>query len=93
MGRRPSSGPGRCAVCLAVPGEVLEIHGDDPLTRSARVSFGGIVKKVNLAYLPDVRVGDHVLVHVGFAIARVDEESAREVFRYLQLLDEIEEMK
>lgn len=80
-------------MCLAVPGKVLEIAGDDPLTRMARVAFGGVVKKVNLAFLPETRVGDFVLVHVGFAISRIDEEAAREVFRYLEALGELEEIR
>ncbi|NIO00816.1 MAG: HypC/HybG/HupF family hydrogenase formation chaperone [Candidatus Latescibacteria bacterium] len=76
-------------MCLAVPGKVLEIHGSDPILRTARVSFGGIVKKVNLAYVPEVRVGDYVIVHVGFAISRLDEKEAMEVFSYLEEMDEI----
>ena len=63
-------------MCLAVPGKVLAISGDDPVMRIARVDFGGIVKEINLAYAPEAAVGDYVLVHVGFAITVIDEEEA-----------------
>src|SRR5437764_2517939 len=59
-------------MCLAVPGKVLTITGADPLQRIGRVSFGGIVKDVNLACVPDAKVGDYVIVHVGLAISTVD---------------------
>jgi hydrogenase expression/formation protein HypC len=71
-------------VCLAVPGRVLSVTGGDPLTRTGRVDFGGIVKEINLAYVPEARVGDHVLVHVGFAIAMIDEAEAGRVFALLR---------
>jgi len=77
-------------MCLAVPGQVKDIY-ESMGTRMGRVNFGGIVKEVCLAYLPDIAVGDYTIVHVGFAIARVDEESARrslETFRDMGLLDE-----
>jgi hydrogenase expression/formation protein HypC len=77
-------------MCLAVPGRVLTISGDDPVMRVARVDFGGIVKEVNLAYTPEAKVGDHVLVHVGFAITIVDEVEAERVFRYLGEIADIE---
>ncbi|MCP9452735.1 MAG: HypC/HybG/HupF family hydrogenase formation chaperone [Nitrospira sp.] len=62
-------------MCLAVPGQVLQI-ADDPL-RTATVSFGGVTKTVSLALVPDATVGDYVMVHVGFAISRLNEEEAR----------------
>lgn len=74
-------------MCLAIPGKLLETNGDDPLLRSGKVSFGGLVKEVNLAYTPEAAVDDYVLVHVGFAISVIDETEARKVFEYL---DEIE---
>jgi len=77
-------------MCLAVPGQVKDIY-ESMGTRMGRVNFGGIVKEVCLAYLPDIAVGDYTIVHVGFAIARVDEELARrslETFRDMGLLDE-----
>jgi hydrogenase expression/formation protein HypC len=62
-------------MCLAVPGQVLSIE-DDQL-RTATVSFGGVTKSVSLALVPEAGVGDYVIVHVGFAISRLDEEAAR----------------
>ena len=77
-------------MCLAIQGQLLEIKGDDPLMRSGRVSFGGLVKEINLAYTPDAKVDDYVLVHVGFAISIIDEVEAERVFSYLDELGEIE---
>ena len=74
-------------MCLAIPGKLLEINGDDPLLRCGKVSFGGLVKEVNLAYTPEAGIDDYVLVHVGFAISVIDEKEAEKVFQYL---DEIE---
>ena len=74
-------------MCLAVPGQIVEIQGEDPLLRVARVRFGGIMKTVNLAYTPEARVEDYVLVHVGFAITVIDEAKANRVFAYLDELD------
>jgi len=75
-------------MCLAIPGQLLEIKGEDPLLRSGRVSFGGLVKEINLAYTPEAKVNDHVLVHVGFAISVIDEAEAERVFRYLDEIGE-----
>lgn len=71
-------------MCLAVPGQVLEIEGTDPLNKSGKVSFGGVVKTVSLAYVPDVKVGDYVIVHVGFALSKVDEAAAQQTLADLQ---------
>ncbi len=79
-------------MCLAVPGELLSTQGDDPLTRTGRVSFGGVVREVSLAYVPEAQVGDYVLVHVGFAISRVDEAEARRVFEYLRQIEDPAEL-
>ena len=70
-------------MCLAVPGQILSVAGDDPLTREGRVSFAGIVKPVNLAYVPEAAAGDWVLVHAGFAIAVLDEAEAERTLTYL----------
>jgi hydrogenase expression/formation protein HypC len=80
-------------MCLAVPGKVLNIEGNDPVLRSGEVSFGGIVKRVNLAYVPEAKVGDYVLVHVGFAISTVDEEEAHQVFDYLREMGDLAELE
>jgi len=77
-------------MCLAVPGKLLSIEGDDPLLRTGKVTFGGAVKPVNLAYLPEAQVGDWVVVHVGFAISRLDEAEANQVFEYLREMGELE---
>ena len=77
-------------MCLAVPGKILTTQGEDPLMRTARVSFGGIIKEINLAYVPDAEVDDYVLVHVGFAISKINEEEAKRVFEYLKEMDELE---
>jgi hydrogenase expression/formation protein HypC len=77
-------------MCLAVPGKVLEIVGDDPLLRAAKVSFAGVVKLISLTCTPEARVGDFVLVHVGVAISTVDAAEAAETFRYLQQMGELD---
>jgi hydrogenase expression/formation protein HypC len=80
-------------MCLAVPGKILSIRGDDPMTRTGRVSFGGIIKEANLSCVPEARVDDYVLVHVGFALSVVDPEEARRVFAYLEQMNETAELK
>ena len=77
-------------MCLAVPGKVLDIQGNDSLFRTGRVSFGGAVKAVSLACVPDARVGDYVLVHVGFALSVVDPEEAETTFRYLREMGDLD---
>lgn len=80
-------------MCLAVPGKLQEIiGGDDPLQKTGKVNFGGIVKTVSLAYVPEARVGDYVIVHVGFALSIVDEHEAGQVFKYLEKMGELDEL-
>ena len=77
-------------MCLAIPGKVEEITNDGGL-RIGRVNFGGVVKKVCLDYVPEVEVGDYTIVHVGFALSKIDEETAEQTladFRALGVLDE-----
>ncbi len=74
-------------MCLAVPGRVLSISGDDALTRVGRIDFGGVIKEVNLIYVPEAETNDYVLVHVGFAIAVIDEQEAARVFELLQQIE------
>ena len=76
-------------MCLAIPGKVMAI--EEGALRMARVAFGEVVKEVSLACVPDARIGDHVIAHAGFAIERLDEEAARDVFAYLAELDAAEE--
>lgn len=78
-------------MCLAVPGKLLEITGEDDLSRVGRASFGGVVKEINLAFVPEAQVGDYVTVHVGVALSVVDEEEALQVFEYLRQLGEVQE--
>jgi hydrogenase expression/formation protein HypC len=77
-------------MCLAIPGRVVEIEGAD-LFRTGRVSFGGIVREVNLMAVPQATVGSYVLVHVGMAIGTIDEAEAGKVFEYLEQVDELTE--
>lgn len=80
-------------MCLGVPGRVVEIS-DDPLGMTmGKVDFSGIVKEVCLAYVPEVKPGDYVVVHVGFAISIVDEAEAQEVFEFLRQMDELAELE
>jgi hydrogenase expression/formation protein HypC len=79
-------------MCLAIPGRVLSIEGDDPLLRSGIVDFAGASKRVNLSCVPEAHVGDFVLVHVGFAISTVDENEARQVFEYLKQMGDLAEL-
>ena len=80
-------------MCLAIPGKVEAIVEKTPLDRTATVRFGGITKTVNVAFVPEARVGDYVLVHVGVAISTIDAMEAEQVFRYLEEIDELEELK
>ncbi|MEJ1972319.1 MAG: HypC/HybG/HupF family hydrogenase formation chaperone [Lacunisphaera sp.] len=77
-------------MCLAVPGKVLEIVGDDPLLRSAKVSFAGVIKLVSLTCTPEARVGDFVLVHVGVAISVVDAAEAATTYAYLKAMGDLD---
>ena len=76
-------------MCLAVPGCVLSIEGEDPAFRQGLVDFAGIRKTVNLAYTPEVQVGQYVVVHVGFALSVVDEAEAQRVLETYRQLDEL----
>ena len=80
-------------MCLAIPGKILDIKEAEDFQRTGRVDFGGIVKEVSLAYVPETKVGDYVIVHVGFALSKVDELEAKRVFDYLKEMDELEELK
>ena len=81
-------------MCLGVPGRVIEINKDEGLGLSfGKVQFGGITKDVNLSYTPEVTVGDYVVVHVGFAISRLDETEAHKVFSYLEKLNALSELQ
>ena len=73
-------------MCLGIPGKVVEINDDGPL-KMAKVDFGGVRKEACLAYVPEVKLGDYVIVHVGFAISQLDEEEALRTLELLQMID------
>jgi hydrogenase expression/formation protein HypC len=78
-------------MCLAVPGKVLSIDESDPELRMARVDFSGVIKEVSVQWLPETRVGDYILAHVGMALNIIDEDEAQETLRLLKELGEMEE--
>lgn len=78
-------------MCLAIPGKIVSVAGDDPLTRMGKIDYGGVLKEACLAYVPEAGVGDYVIVHVGFALSKVEEEEAKKVFEYLREMDELAE--
>ncbi len=80
-------------MCLGVPGKIVQIDENQSALPMGRVNFGGILKDVCLAYVPEAQVGDYVVVHVGFAISRVDEAEAMEVFKFLAQMEELAELE
>jgi len=80
-------------MCLAVPGKLVSIDDGLALMRAGKVNFGGILKDVNLAYVPEAKVGDYVIVHVGFALSIVDEDEAKIVFEYLKQMEDLAELE
>jgi len=73
-------------MCLGIPGKLLEVYEQEGLAMG-KVQFGGISREVCLAYLPDAVVGEYVLVHVGFAISRMDEAEAEEIFSHIEQIE------
>lgn len=82
-------------MCLAIPGKIEMITSEsaDPLSRKGKVNFGGILKEISLAYVPEAKVGEYVIVHVGFALGIVQEDEAKKVFEYLKAMGELEDIK
>jgi len=78
-------------MCLAIPGKVLEEFEQNGM-RMAKVQFGGIVREASLDYTPAAKVGDYVLVHVGFAISTVDAEEAKRTYELLEQMDQLTEL-
>jgi hydrogenase expression/formation protein HypC len=70
-------------MCLGIPGKVIEID-DTPLMKMGKVDFGGVIREISLGYVPEVELGDYVIVHAGFAISQIDEEEAHETIRLMQ---------
>lgn len=81
-------------MCLAIPGKIVAITStsEDKIFRHGKVSFGGIVKEINLSMVPEAAIGDYVLVHVGVAISRIDEDEAQKTFEYLHQMGETNEL-
>jgi hydrogenase expression/formation protein HypC len=80
-------------MCLAIPGKVTSITGEDPMARMGKIEFGGILKEASLAFVPEAKIGDYVIVHAGFALSRLDEAEANEVFEYLRQMEELSELE
>ncbi len=76
-------------MCLGIPGRIVNVVEADTITRTAKVDFSGVKKMVSLAFVPEAREGDYVIVHAGFAIGILDEQEARETLRYLQEMENI----
>jgi hydrogenase expression/formation protein HypC len=76
-------------MCLAVPGKIIALWDTDT-TRMARVDFGGVHKEVSVAFVPDIEVGEYTIVHVGFALQRLDEQSAMETLALFESLGELD---
>jgi hydrogenase expression/formation protein HypC len=79
-------------MCLGIPGKVTSIFREHDLL-TGKVDFGGVFKKVCLEHVPDVQVGDYVIVHVGFALSRIDESEAARVFEFLSEMNQLDELK
>jgi len=81
-------------MCLSIPGKLVEITAElDDIFRVGKVSFDGILKEVSLTLVPEAKIGDYVLVHVGAAISTIDEEEAKKTFELLKQLDELHELE
>ena len=80
-------------MCLSIPGKLIDITAElDKTFRTGKVSFDGVIKEVSLALVPEAKVNDYVLVHVGAAISTIDEEEAKKTFQLLKQLDELHEL-
>jgi len=79
-------------MCLGIPGKVVETYQEDDILMG-KVDFGGVSKRVCLEHVPEVRPDDYVLVHVGFALSRIDEAEARQVFAFLEQMNQLDELE
>lgn len=79
-------------MCLAIPGQIVALGDEAGPLRTGLVDFGGVRKTVNLAFVPEANLNDYVLVHVGFALTRIDEHEARRVFEHLREISELGEL-
>ena len=78
-------------MCLAIPGKIISFTEDSSNLRMGKVSFSGIIKDISLVYVPEAGIDDYVLVHAGFAISKIDESEADEIFEYLRQITELSE--
>ena len=79
-------------MCLAVPGKVISIDESNPELRMPKVNFGGVNKNICIQWVPDVKVGEYVLAHVGFALNKVDEKDAEETIKILREMGDLDEI-
>jgi hydrogenase expression/formation protein HypC len=79
-------------MCLGIPGKVTSVYREHDMLMG-KVDFGGVFKRVFLEHVPEVKVGEYVIVHVGFALSRVDEAEANQIFRFLEGMNELSELK
>lgn len=77
-------------MCLAVPGKIVSIDDSNAELKMAKVSFGGVIKDICIQWLPDVKVGDYVLAHVGFALNKIDQKDAEETIEILKQMGDIQ---
>jgi hydrogenase expression/formation protein HypC len=79
-------------MCLGIPGKVVEMYTEHDVLM-AKVDFGGVFKRVCLEHVPETKIGEYVLVHVGFALSRIDEDEAKQIFEFLEKMNQLEELK
>lgn len=79
-------------MCLGIPGKVVETYQEHDVLMG-KVDFGGVFKRVCLEHVPETKIGEYVLVHVGFALSRIDEAEARLVFEFLDKMNQLDELK
>lgn len=80
-------------MCLAVPGKIISIDESNPELKMAKVNFGGVIKDICIQWLPDVQLGDYVLVHVGFALSKIDSKDAEETLEILKQMGDLRELE
>jgi hydrogenase expression/formation protein HypC len=80
-------------MCLAIPGKIESISDKDPLLRMGRINFGGIIKEASLLCVPEAVIGDYVIVHVGFALSRMDEKEAQKILDYVKEMEDLRELR
>lgn len=82
-------------MCLGIPGQIVEVIPNEkhPNFCEGRVSFGGVMKTISLAYAPEATTGDYLIVHAGFAISVIDKTQAQRVWQYLDEMEEVAELK